>query len=309
MNSEYKLYYNNFWQGFDNGRDPLSLPFFINLFSNVFKSKITTTTDISNTDILLETIGYEGTSLVEKYNWKYKILFSGESRLIPEYDKFDCIIWGEPTNHKIVCCPLFIPYLISSGTLKQLIYMDRNRFINKPKIPPYKKILVVISNPNSTYRNYVLNILERNFLVDYAGRYRTNRPIITAPYYTNEFWNEVSKYRCVLCMENSKGTDYLTEKITHGMMAGTIPIYWGATNVNMYFNQRRFVHINELSDNEINRAVNQIKEIMDNDDYYLRIIQEPIFIGDIDGEVMIDYHMNRIVNEIRDVLHIENEII
>lgn len=295
-----KLFIYNFWKGFLDGTDPLSLPFFISLLSRVFECDIEHTTDLKEAEILLESISH--TSMINRKLWKYSILFSGESRLCSYSNLFDCILWGRPTQDKIVSLPLFIPYMISSGAKNRIFYMDRKWRHNKIEIPVKKSILAIISNAASPPRNQLLDILDINFHIEYAGKYRTNRPIIEEPYFSQEFWNKVADYRCVLCLENSKDEGYVTEKITHGMAAGTIPIYWGAPNVAKYFNTKRFVHIENLDKNSMQNAIDQISRLMNDDEYYKSIIKEPIFPEGIDGEVILDSHMNCVVESMRHLL-------
>ena len=35
----------------------------------------------------------------------------------------------------------------------------------------------------------------------------------------------------IISMENSIGDTYITEKVLHGLLADTIPIYWGTNNI------------------------------------------------------------------------------
>jgi len=37
-----------------------------------------------------------------------------------------------------------------------------------------------------------------------------------------------------LAFENTRENDYVTEKIWHGYLSGTVPVYWGAPNIDKY---------------------------------------------------------------------------
>lgn len=298
------VFQHNFWPGFVDGTDPVSLPFFLNLLSRVFDKEVLHTDDIQKATILLESIGFHGEGSVVQYkNWDYKILFSGESRLCVDYHLYDCILWGIKTNiqNKTVCCPLCIPYMCSSNAIQKIIQMDNTP---KTEIPPYKKILAVISNPAGEVRNYLLNILEQYFTIDYAGNYRLNRPRITENYYSEEFWKEASKYRCIIAMENSCMTDYLTEKITHGFASGNVPIYWGADNVNTYFNEKRFIQMKDLNSENVYKFIDQVSAIMNDDNNYLEMVNSPIFANGESGESFIQNQIDRIVYDIKLILNI-----
>ena len=48
-------------------------------------------------------------------------------------------------------------------------------------------------------------------------------------------------YKFVIAGENSRAPGYVTEKIVSAMLAGAIPVYWGAPDVARHFNPRSFV--------------------------------------------------------------------
>ena len=77
--------------------------------------------------------------------------------------------------------------------------------------------------------------------VTYAGRYKNNiGGLLIWDYNKPEFHNYVSQFKFIISMENTRYETGITEKITHGMLAQTIPIYWGSPRVNDYFNKDRF---------------------------------------------------------------------
>ena len=43
---------------------------------------------------------------------------------------------------------------------------------------------------------------------------------------------------------------YITEKIMNGLLADTVPIYWGAPDISEYFNMDRIVHCGALEGSE-----------------------------------------------------------
>ena len=65
----------------------------------------------------------------------------------------------------------------------------------------------------------------------------------------NEKWNDKSAAICPymfsLVMENDSVSHYFTEKITDCFATGTVPVYWGATNINEYFNEDGIIQLTE----------------------------------------------------------------
>jgi hypothetical protein len=278
-----KVYCNAFWPGFMEGTDPVSVGFFLELLNKTFEetgSTVVVTPDPREADILLESLF--GASIKSTKKWKYTIFFSGEWRICTNFEEYDCVLWGEATHNNVVCCPEFVPYLYSTQLLRTLearsLEVSTLASNNRDGILLKPRICVVISNPGGHIRNRFLDILERYFTIDYAGRFRNNVKPIAAPYTSLEFREFVGQYKCVLCMENSQGGDYVTEKITHALLAGNVPIYWGASRVGKYFNTERFIHVEHMDEEGIGMIINEVMAVMNDDVYYSRMVSQPMFV-------------------------------
>ena len=60
--------------------------------------------------------------------------------------------------------------------------------------------------------------------------------------------------------------------------AGTIPIYYGAPDVTKYFNEKAMVIIKDEQD--VENAIERIKEIDQNDELYLQMLKEKAVLDD-----------------------------
>ena len=280
-----KIYINGFWNGFIENTDPNSFSFFKNLLTKVFNEDI----EIGNIDdsyILLESV-FSDRTFIHYKKWKYTIFFNGESvkrtinvllknniTRLKNIPKYDCILSGRFTDisKKIVNIPLFIPYIYCNNYLDILQNKER-----KNKRVQTKGICAIISNGEpELIRNYILDKLDKVFKIDYAGSYKNNVPKISGNYNSQEMFDFISQYKFVITMENTKQETYITEKIINGFLSNSIPIYWGSDNILDYFNENGFINIKDNSDKSINNAINQIKDIMDNHEKYLKIVNEPI---------------------------------
>jgi len=68
--------------------------------------------------------------------------------------------------------------------------------------------------------------------------------------------NFIKQYYFNICVENSYGIGYCTEKIYHSLMAGCIPIYWGDLSADeAYINKNKIL--------EINKDLSNLDEIID----------------------------------------------
>ncbi len=114
--------------------------------------------------------------------------------------------------------------------------------------------------------------------VESAGKYLNNMPNGQT---VN--WDDDSKYslqkRCkfTLCFESTKHEGFITEKIVDAFMADTIPIYYGSDSVKEIFNPKAFINVADFASFE--EAIDRIIEIDQNNDAYLAILREPIFIN------------------------------
>jgi len=53
----------------------------------------------------------------------------------------------------------------------------------------------------------------------------------------------LSSYKFSISMENSEGDGYVSEKIIHSFLAGTIPIYYGDYLIDEYINPKVYILI------------------------------------------------------------------
>jgi len=297
-----KIFINGFWGGFVENTDPVKFDFFKNLFENAFNEQIYIG-KFQDSDILFESVFSDKTYINDK-KWKYTIFFNGESqiRIITDHFKnnnyrlsqitnYDFILTGKFTNKtiKTINLPLFIPYIYSNKFFSRL---QDPEHINRV---PSKNICAVISNSNCPKRNYFLDKLQSKVHIDYAGNFRNNVPKINGAYNSNDLLNFYSQYKFVICLENTKQETYITEKIVNGFLAKTIPIYWGSDNICSYFNEERFINIPNLNEDTVNKIINVILLIINNNEKYLKIVNKPVFKNGL-------LTINDIANDIKSLL-------
>lgn len=288
-----KVYFNGWFSGFLEKTNPgVHVGFFLKLFNLVYKEDCEIG-NLCDSDILCEfdmLIDCSGT-LLEHKKWKQTYLFNGESSMRCDSNKYDIVLWGERNYGNVVNVPLFIPYIYTNNFVDNLI---ENKNIN---IVPDNDVCVIISNPCGEFRNTFLSKLEQHFKVTYAGSYKNNiGGNITYNYNTPEFLNFISKFKFVLSMENSRNDTYITEKIIHGLLANTIPVYWGSSRVFDYFNPNRVLYLEDQ--NMIDQVINRMKEISDHNDRWLEIVNQSNFINN-----QLDRNINVIANDIRCIIN------
>ena len=276
------IYFNNYCQISDE-----TYNVYINFFKLIFKDEIIRINN-KDSDILCESV-YGNKSIINSKKYKFSFLISNENRLInKEYlNKFSCILSGFTNLNNMITIPYFYWRLFSTN-IKIFNIIDKI---------PLKKICAVISNSNSIRAN-ILKKLHRNIHIDFGGMFMNNIPKVKGSHADDSLIEFYKKYKFGIAFENSIGEYYITEKIFNIFRAGTIPIYFGTTKINEFINPKRFIHIKDDSDIEINRVLNIINNMTDLE--YMRIINEPVLIKPF------DITFNQIINSIQNKLLLNN---
>ena len=88
----------------------------------------------------------------------------------------------------------------------------------------------------------------------------------------------VRRCKFTICFESTQYLDFTTEKIVDAFLGNTIPIYLGNPNICEIFNSEAFINVRSRSD--FNRAIELIKYLDQNDEEYLNMISQPVYIND-----------------------------
>jgi hypothetical protein len=211
----------------------------------------------------------------------YKIpylLWSGESYPVYFKRNVDCIgISSFYTTHHYYC-----PFMWFNLKLKGYNRMYTN--IDRPYNVAYCNSNSVTIRENmfnslvEVFNNQGVHALGRNF-----GKYPETKNKVEGPWHNNDLIKNYSQYNFVISMENAKRGGYITEKIMNAYYAGAIPIYWGDSVVNEYFNPDSFINVNnfvsieECSKYIYNLSPEKIKWMQ----------QQPIFKEPIDPKILI----------------------
>jgi hypothetical protein len=103
----------------------------------------------------------------------------------------------------------------------------------------------------------------------------------------------LSSYKFSIAMENSEGDGYISEKIVDAFLSGTIPIYYGDYMVDEFINPKTYILIK--GEKDINKKIEYIKEIDNNNELYKKILKENVLL---DKNIVIDTQ-----NELKEFLY------
>jgi len=155
----------------------------------------------------------------------------------------------------------------------KFIDIDKNREITLNNPIRKKFCAAVISNCDSKFRMNFINKLNKYKKVDmggYCGN-NINRTVKNKMIF-------LSQYKFSIAIENSDGDGYISEKIVDSFLSGTIPIYYGDYMIDEFINPKSYILIK--GEKDIERKIEYIKSIDNNDNLYRQIMKEKPIIDD-----------------------------
>ena len=86
-------------------------------------------------------------------------------------------------------------------------------------------------------------------------------------------------YNFTIAFENSQTPGYVTEKLLHAFVAGTIPIYWGDPRVAEDFNPKAFIHLRDFDTPE--DCADYVVALSEDPERMAAYLSEPVFAGNV----------------------------
>ena len=123
------------------------------------------------------------------------------------------------------------------------------------------------------YRNRFFDQLNKYKKIDSAGAVKNNTSIEKGRLAKIAF---ETKHKFSIAFENSVRTSYITEKLEDSFAAGTVPIYFGADDVDKYYNPEAMIIVRDIS--ETPKIIERIKEIDNNDELYMHMLKQPAIL-------------------------------
>ena len=221
-----------------------------------------------NPDYLIYNV-FNNVDVFNKYNNSIKIAIYTENEM-PDFNIGDYIIG----HYHIIYLDRYFKYSIFLWTNYKAINKMRKDILKKPIRKKF--CAAVISNCGLAYTKFRLNFinkLSKYKKVDMGGNCMNN--------INRKVKNKIeflSNYKFSIAMENSDGDGYISEKITHSFLAGTIPIYFGDYLLDEYFNPKSYILIK--GEKDIEKKIEYIKQLDQDDNLYYEILKEKAIIDD-----------------------------
>lgn len=270
-----KIYFNNFW---DCNKNINKFKFWKHFFS---KLQYEFTEDINNANIVIYSV-FTNNKPISIDKTKINIFITFEPLHIDcEFFNislsFDINQKNNNDKNNILCPPQMLLSIYNNEISRSNFLKNRPYKINIPK-----KFCCFITRSVKPERINFFNELSKYKQVDSLGECLNNTGIY-ASHDRYEFEKLVSEYKFIITFENCQKDMYITEKILHGYYSLSIPIYWGSKNIYEFFNKDSFIYIDKYNQDNIKKAIEQIKEIDNNDQMYLNMVNKNVFNIDIDS--------------------------
>ena len=217
--------------------------------------------------------------LNDTYQKSIKIAFFTENQ-IPDFNTIDYAI-GQ--SHILLLDRYFKrPYFLglSINFNNRYFKLIRKKVLNSHKKTKFCAALITNNYWTDYFRLEFIEELNKYKPVDMGGKYKNN---------VGKVKNKIkflSSYKFSIAMENTEGNGYLSEKIFHSFISGTIPIYYGDYMVDEYINPKSLILVK--NEKNIQEKIDYIKEIDKDNEKYLKILNEIVILNE-----NIPYIINR----------------
>ncbi|PAF51414.1 hypothetical protein BKH43_01885 [Helicobacter sp. 13S00401-1] len=269
LKRELRVAFVDFWETFDKER---------NLIAHALRYNYELVYDESNPEVVFCSVF--GSRALE-YKCK-RVIYIGEN-ICPNFNAYDYALSFEHLSY--MDRHLRMPHYIWQGFED----LSRNKYstlrLRDDKTMLNRKFCNIVFSNDFNMESMRLDTL-RGFSqykqVDSGGRAANN---IGGPVKDKIAFQ--SEYKFSLAIENSSHKGYVTEKIMDAFLAGSVPVYWGASDARLDFNQESFINLNDFANLE--SALEYIKKLDSDDSLYLKMLRSsPLNNGKFEGDFDIE---------------------
>jgi hypothetical protein len=269
---------------------------------------ITVVNDIKEADAELFAINFR--NIPHKYNNKINIILCIENcyyhdlydhyKIYKNYGNENIQIYFYNHISKLVLTDKYIaiPLIYS-----EINYFNRFYKTIEPSIYTSfedKKFCLFVSNNqhNGEYKNKIKTFLQSINECDSLDIYKSELGNASC-FHSIEFLNVLNRYKFIFVCENSITDGYVTEKIFNCYFSRCIPIYFGAKNIEYYFNSNTFINMNDFDKNK-DKIKENIESLMNNKEKYNEIINNEKINKNYDDEnykIKLENFISKLINK------------
>ena len=274
-----KLNFSDFWDGFDKENN-----FFINLLRQKYSIVIS-----DNPDFLIYSLF--GTDYL-KFNC-VRIFYTAEN-FTPNFNLCD---YGMGFDWLTFDDRYFrLPYYYVRNFSEAYKKAVENKQYNKTDMQNRKFCNFVYSNEGADKRRTdFYNLLSAYKSIHSGGRYLNN-----IGGRIDDKLKFQQQFKFSIAFENSSTFGYTTEKIIEAKVAGTIPIYWGNPLISREMNTKAFINCHDF--NNFKEVIERTKELDQNDNDFIRMLNEPLF-----QDTIYEINDNKILNFFNNIISVKEK--
>ena len=260
MKKEIKIKFTGFWPGFNDQEN-----FFTKVLHKHYNVIISDKPDYIFCSVVwpsYEECKYDGV----------RIHFNGEN-YTPDFNIHDYgISYNELSlGDRHLQYPL---YLVSEKHLLLIPKKNLNIENDILKTKPY--FCNYIYGVSRDYREKAFEIFSRYKPVMSPGTGKNNLPDQPLVQTHDEKLDFLNKCKFTIAFDSTSLSGFATEKILHAFAGKTIPIYFGDPDIGKHFNKKAFIDVADY-DFDLEKVLERIIEIDQDDELYLSILREPVF--------------------------------
>ena len=216
-------------------------------------------------------------------HWEFhglKVYVTGEN-MLPDFGQCDLAFtpFESPDEPRAVRMPYYAQILPALGSLVRPSGYDASTFLDKGRFCSF-----VTSNPRGAERNAFFRALHRRKPVVSAGRhFNTTGSRLQCKHAL------LLDCRMNLAFENTRSAGYVTEKLVEPLLAGCVPIYWGAPDVARDFNPDCMINVADFPD--FDSAIDHILAVDADPVARLAILSAPPFKGNVEPACLAPSYM------------------
>ncbi|MCM1290313.1 MAG: glycosyltransferase family 10 [Prevotella sp.] len=247
----------DFWPSFDVRNNK-----FVSALSDKFNVRVLDDDSDARPEMLFYSV--YGT---EHYNYPdcIKIYYTGEND-VPDFNECDYAL----SFHQIdfdgrhLRYPLFMTYEVDRALVPPIL-TDKAALKRG-----FCSLLMRNSQNCARERLDIIDAVNEYKSVAFGGPYRNN---IGEQVPIDGKIDFIVNYKFNLALENSSIPGYVTEKIVESFAAPTVPIYWGAPDIDDDFNPESFINVANYP--SLSAFITDLKDIDNDDNRYLKMLRAP----------------------------------
>lgn len=165
-------------------------------------------------------------------------------------------------------------YLVSEKHLS--LIPEKHLYVSDDILQSKPYFCNFIYGTSRDFREEAFDVFNRYKPVMSPGTGKNNMPDHPLVQTHDQKLDFLNKSKFTIAFDSTSLPGFATEKIMHAFAGKTIPIYFGDPHIGKHFNKKAFIDVADY-DYDLEKVLERVIEIDQNDELYLSILREPVF--------------------------------